>query len=98
MGELVVVVTPSTAAITIDGLPVDGNPHTGQYRKDLVHEVGASAPGYEDKSQRVVLAKDPGGDAVAGKVVEEVSRAVVARGRGPSLVRLPAGGARDAVW
>jgi serine/threonine protein kinase len=58
MGELVVVVTPPTAAITIDGLPVDGNPHTGHYRKDLVHEVGASAPGFETKSQRVVLAKD----------------------------------------
>jgi len=58
MGELVVVVTPPTAAITIDGLPVDGNPHTGHYRKDLVHEVGASAPGYEPKAQRVVLAKD----------------------------------------
>jgi hypothetical protein len=58
MGELVVVVTPPTAAITIDGLPVDGNPHTGHYRKDLVHEVGASAPGFEAKSQRVVLAKD----------------------------------------
>jgi hypothetical protein len=58
MGELVVVVTPPTAAITVDGLPVDGNPHTGHYRKDLVHEVGASAPGYEAQSQRVVLAKD----------------------------------------
>jgi serine/threonine-protein kinase len=58
MGELVVVVTPPSAAITVDGLPVDGNPHTGHYRKDLVHEVGASAPGYEPKAQRVVLAKD----------------------------------------
>ncbi len=58
LGELVVVVTPQTAQITIDGLPVDGNPHTGHYRKDLVHEVGASAAGYEAKAQRVVLAKD----------------------------------------
>jgi serine/threonine-protein kinase len=58
LGELVVVVTPQTAQITIDGLPVDGNPHTGQYRKDLVHEVGASAAGFEAKTQRVVLAKD----------------------------------------
>jgi len=58
LGELVVVVTPQTAQITVDGLPVDGNPHTGHYRKDLVHEVGASAAGYDAKTQRVVLAKD----------------------------------------
>jgi serine/threonine-protein kinase len=58
MGELVVVVTPPTAQITVDGLPVDGNPHTGHYRKDLVHEVGATAVGYDLKTQRVVLAKD----------------------------------------
>ena len=58
MGELVVVVTPASAAITVDGLPVEGNPHTGHYRKDLVHEVGASATGFEAKTQRVVLSKD----------------------------------------
>ena len=58
MGELVVVVTPATATVTVDGLPVEGNPHTGHYRKDLVHEVGASANGYETKTQRVVLSKD----------------------------------------
>jgi eukaryotic-like serine/threonine-protein kinase len=58
LGELVVVVTPPAAKITIDGVPVDGNPYTGHYRKDLVHEVGASAVGYEPKTQRVVLAKD----------------------------------------
>jgi serine/threonine protein kinase len=58
LGELVVVVTPPMAKISIDGMPVDGNPHTGHYRKDLVHEVGASAAGYEPKTQRVVLAKN----------------------------------------
>jgi serine/threonine protein kinase len=56
--ELVVVVTPSSAKIVIDGAPVDGNPFTGHYRRDQIHEVAATAPGYESKSQGIVLAKD----------------------------------------
>jgi serine/threonine protein kinase len=58
LSELVVVVTPSSAKITVDGVAVEGNPYTGHYRKDQIHEILASAPGYETKSQGVVLAKD----------------------------------------
>jgi serine/threonine protein kinase len=58
LSELVVVATPTTAKIVVDGTPVEGNPYTGHYRKDQIHEIVASAPGYETKSQGVVLAKD----------------------------------------
>jgi hypothetical protein len=58
LGELVVVVTPPSAKIVVDGVPVEGNPYTGHYRKDQIHEISASAVGYETKSQGVVLAKD----------------------------------------
>jgi hypothetical protein len=92
MGELVVVVTPSTAAITIDGLPVDGNPHTGHYRKDLVHEVGASAPGYEAKSQRVVLAKD----LVVTLSLDKLSRKAAAQSSRAGAVRRPSDARRVA--
>ena len=58
LSELVVVVTPPAAKIVVDGVPVEGNPYTGHYRKDQIHEIAASAIGYEPKSQGVVLAKD----------------------------------------
>ncbi|HET6147155.1 MAG TPA: serine/threonine-protein kinase [Polyangia bacterium] len=58
LSELVVVVTPPSAKVVIDGVPVEGNPYTGHYRKDQIHEISASADGYEPKSQGVVLAKD----------------------------------------
>jgi serine/threonine protein kinase len=58
LSELVVVVTPPSAKIVVDGVPVEGNPYTGHYRKDQIHEISAAAPGYEPKSQGVVLAKD----------------------------------------
>jgi hypothetical protein len=58
LSELVVVVTPPTAKIVVDGVTVEGNPYTGHYRKDQIHEISASAVGYEAKSQGVVLAKD----------------------------------------
>jgi serine/threonine-protein kinase len=58
LSELVVVVSPPGAKITIDGLPVEGNPYTGRFRRDRIHEVGATAVGYEPKTQGVVLAKD----------------------------------------
>jgi hypothetical protein len=58
LSELVVVVSPAGARITVDGLPVEGNPFTGHFRKDRIHEIGASAAGYEPKTQGVVLAKD----------------------------------------
>jgi len=58
LSELVVVVTPPSAKIVVDGVAVEGNPYTGHYRKDQIHEISAAAPGYESKSQGVVLAKD----------------------------------------
>jgi tRNA A-37 threonylcarbamoyl transferase component Bud32 len=58
LSELVVVVSPPGAKITVDGMPVEGNPYTGHFRRDRIHEIGATAVGYEPKTQGVVLAKD----------------------------------------
>ena len=83
MGDLVVMVTPTSASITVDGLPVDGNPHTGHYRRDLVHEVGASASGYEPKNQRVVLSKD----LVVSLSLDKAKKSGLKSSRGPAARR-----------
>ena len=49
---------PYMTSYSVDGVSVTGNPYTGHYRKDQIHEIVASAPGYETKSQGIVLAKD----------------------------------------
>jgi len=56
--ELVVRVSPSSAQIVIDGLPVVGNPFTAHYLKEETHEIRALAIGYEPKSRRVSTVSD----------------------------------------
>jgi serine/threonine protein kinase len=98
MSELMVVVTPSSAKLTVDGVAVPGNPFTGHYGRDQIHRIAASATGYEPKTQDVGLARDlvvtltlerrrgpaPGVRTVAGTV----ARTVVAR-RGAEIRRAP---------
>jgi len=50
--------TPASARITIDGVPVPGNPYHGQYPRNEVHVVEVLAPGYDSKSEQVFLAND----------------------------------------
>jgi len=58
LSELVVRVSPSSAQIVIDGVPVGGNPFTAHYLKDETHEIRALAIGYEPESRRVSTASD----------------------------------------
>ncbi len=56
--ELFVRASPVSAKVTVDGVPVSGNPFRGRYPKSEVHVVGATAAGYEPKSEQVSLAND----------------------------------------
>jgi serine/threonine protein kinase len=57
--DLQVRVSPVTAQITIDGAPVSGNPYRARYPRDqAVHQIRASAPGFEPKWEDVPLQHD----------------------------------------
>jgi len=58
LSELVVRVSPPSAQIVIDGVPVVGNPFTAHYLKDETHEIRALAIGYEPKSRKVSTVSD----------------------------------------
>lgn len=53
--RLVVQVVPAAAQIFVDGVAVAGNPFTGSFPLGSAHDVRASADGYDDKSDRVLL-------------------------------------------
>src|SRR6185503_10298500 len=49
-------VTPGTAAISIDGKDVEGNPYSTQFpADDIMHRIRAAAPGYVTKSSSVAF-------------------------------------------
>lgn len=50
--------SPASAKLSIDGVPVQGNPFRGRYSRSEVHVVGATAAGYEAKYEPVSLAND----------------------------------------
>jgi serine/threonine-protein kinase len=57
--DVVVRVSPASAQITIDGLPVPTNPFHARYGKDAqVHRVLAAAEGYDAKLEEVFFAND----------------------------------------
>ena len=58
MSELFVRASPASAKVSIDGVPVLGNPFRGRYARSEVHVVGATAAGYEAKYEPVSLAND----------------------------------------
>ncbi len=58
MSELFVRASPASAKLSIDGVPVPGNPFRGRYSRSEVHVVGATAAGYEAKYEPVSLAND----------------------------------------
>jgi hypothetical protein len=57
--DVVVRVSPASAQITIDGMPVPTNPFHARYAKDAqVHRVLAAADGYDAKLEEVFFAND----------------------------------------
>jgi serine/threonine-protein kinase len=57
--DVVVRVSPASAQITIDGVPVPTNPFHARYGKDAqVHRVLAAAEGYDAKLEEVFFAND----------------------------------------
>ncbi len=56
--ELFVRASPATAKVTIDGVAVSGNPFRARYPRSEIHVVGATAAGYEAKSEQVSLVND----------------------------------------
>jgi serine/threonine protein kinase len=58
LSTLVVRVSPSSAQIVIDGVPVVGNPFSAHYLKDETHEIRALAIGYEPKTRKVSTFSD----------------------------------------
>jgi hypothetical protein len=57
--DLVVRVSPGVAQITIDGVPVSGNPFHARYPKDeATHQIRATAPGFDPKWEDVPLSHD----------------------------------------
>jgi serine/threonine protein kinase len=57
--DLMVRVTPASAQITIDGVPVVGNPYHVRYPRDqAVHQIRAAAAGFDPKWEDVPLQHD----------------------------------------
>jgi serine/threonine protein kinase len=56
--ELFVRASPASAKLTIDGVPVSGNPFHARYPKNEVHVLGVAATGYEAKYEPVSLGND----------------------------------------
>ena len=56
--ELFVRASPASAKLTIDGVPVSGNPFHARFPKNEVHVVGVAATGYDAKSEPVSLGND----------------------------------------
>ncbi len=59
MLDLLVRVSPPSAQIALDGVPLGSNPFRGRFQRDgLVHHVGASAEGYDTKLEDITFAGD----------------------------------------
>jgi hypothetical protein len=58
LSEIIVRVSPASAQIVIDGVPVVGNPFSAHYLKDETHEIRALAIGYEPKTRKVSTSSD----------------------------------------
>ena len=80
--ELFVRASPASAKLTIDGVPVSGNPFRGRYAKNEVHVIGATASGYDAKYEPVSLGND-----VFIDVSLEAHPAMATRSSSPSVAR-----------
>jgi serine/threonine-protein kinase len=59
MLDLLVRVSPASAQISLDGVPLASNPFRGRFPRDgLAHHVGATAEGYDAKLEDVTFAGD----------------------------------------
>ena len=59
MLDLLVRVSPASAQISLDGVPLASNPYRGRFARDgLAHHVGAAAEGYDAKLEDVTFAGD----------------------------------------
>jgi len=57
--DLVVRVSPPSAQITVDEVPISGNPLHARYPKDgVTHSIRATAPGFDAKGEGVSFAED----------------------------------------